>query len=372
MYNIVTSIIPIFLIALLGKALKTRWLTEETFWRGLEKLSYFILFPSVMFNYITKYNVSSDDTNAVIIVLVIATVIVSILLVAYKMYFQEKDTSDDDTLNTDDTQLSQQKLKKKYSIDEATFTSLFQGGVRYNSYIFFAIGNALYGKQGMEIIVVIAAYMIILTNILSISVFAVCTNQAAEKKSLSRNRVEHVQHIGDDSAYDDEEDDEREEKIDGIPYWRGHFKRWYVIASNVLLNPLILSSICGLLVKMYNIHIYDWFYAFVNNLSSAALSIGLLCVGASLQFMIDMTEMRTIGVACLTKLIVMPCLTIVLLRVFDVDGIYEQIGILYSALPTASNSYLLARQLGGNSKIMSSIITCTTLLSIVSLSIFAT
>jgi predicted permease len=279
-----------------------KWLPSDEFWRGLERLSYFILFPAVMFNYISKVDTRSGDISMLVFVLVLATIVIAICLIIYQ---------------------------KKRMIDGKMFTSLFQGGVRYNSYIFFALANAIYGKVGVEIVVVVAAYMIIFTNVICVLVFTIYA-----------------------------------------PKQDNNVSEWKIMLRNFAINPLIISSLVGLLFNYYDIRLGSGLDKFLTNLSDAAFSMGLLCVGSGLKVLISLEHFNVIRAASIAKLVAFPAVSFVFFKFFGVTGICEKIGILYSALPTASNSYLLSRQLGGDHESMSSIIASTTILSIISLSIF--
>ena len=48
-------------------------------------------------------------------------------------------------------------------------------------------------------------------------------------------------------------------------------------------------------------------------------------------------------------------------RLFGVDGLAREIAVLWAAMPTAPASYTLARQMGGDAKLMATIITLMTL-----------
>lgn len=145
MQNIFSNTLPIFLITLLGSIIRRKWLTSEEFWRGLEKLSYFLLFPAVLFNYISAADLSSTTLIKLVLGLMISTCIVAAGLVVYR---------------------------KKTGSDIVQFTSTFQGSIRYNSYIFLGAGSALFGAPGLAIVSVISSYMIIFTNLLTVMVFA--------------------------------------------------------------------------------------------------------------------------------------------------------------------------------------------------------
>ena len=52
-----------------------------------------------------------------------------------------------------------------------------------------------------------------------------------------------------------------------------------------------------------------------------------------------------------------------------VSGLPLMVLVLFGAMPTASSAYILARELGGDLKLMSAIITTQTLLSIITISV---
>lgn len=145
MQNIFFSTLPIFLLTLLGSLIKRKWLISEEFWRSLEKLSYFLLFPAMLFKYISSADLSSSVLIKLVVALITSTTIVALILVIYR---------------------------KQTGFNKIKFTSTFQGAVRYNSYIFFGLSDTLFGNEGLAIAAVISSYMIIYTNIISVAVFA--------------------------------------------------------------------------------------------------------------------------------------------------------------------------------------------------------
>ena len=54
---------------------------------------------------------------------------------------------------------------------------------------------------------------------------------------------------------------------------------------------------------------------------------------------------------------------------FALDTLLLAIVLVFSAMPTAPSAFILARQLGGDTKLMASIITFQTLLSVLSVSL---
>lgn len=144
MLEIFYSVLPIFLIAILGCVIRFKWLSSDEFWRGLEKLSFYVLFPAMLFQNTSHVTVSNHDLGLLIASLIFANILISVGLIIYQHRVQ---------------------------YDRFHFTSVFQGATRYNSYIFFALGAGWLGQEGMQIIASIAPYMLVLTNLTAILAF---------------------------------------------------------------------------------------------------------------------------------------------------------------------------------------------------------
>lgn len=306
MHDIIASVLPIFIITMLGKVIRLYWIKSDEFWRNLEALSYFLLFPVVLFNYIVGADLSAMHLIKLVFALMLATIIVSIGLVL---------------------------LKKKIEIEGKVFTSIYQGAIRYNSYIFFGLGDALYGKEGMTIVAVIAAYMIIFTNFMSVLAFSVYSPVAQDGKDSPE------------------------------------ISQWSIFIKNLTMNPLIIASLVGFIFNYFDIKLGLSVHRTLQTLSNSALAIGILCVGAGLKFSISKINNFAIMVGCVAKLLILPMVTFFIFKLIGIKGLAHSVGLLYSSLPTATNSYLLSRQLGGDSESMSAIITFSIVLSVLSLAI---
>jgi hypothetical protein len=303
MLAVFDTILPIFLVLMLGKIIKTYWLTSDEFWRGTEKLSYFLLFPCALFNYIVDADLNSNELMHVVNLLIGATSLLIMGLVIYKV---------------------------QAKVDGKIFTSIFQGSIRYNNYIFFAISGALYKETGLSTAAIIALYMIVFTNICSIVSFNICLN--------------------------------KDQNTD-------YFGRLFSLIKRFTLNPMIFTSLVALIFNKFEIQVGVSLKKLLYNLSGSALTMGIITVGSGMQFTIKHFEhLRTILLATFNKLVLLPIITYILFLSFNVEGTARDIGLLYSGLPCATTSYIMSKQLGGDSELMASIITFTTILSILSLS----
>lgn len=162
MDSIFCNILPIFLIAVIGSFIRKQWLTSDEFWRGLEKLSFYLLFPAVLFNSVYKLDLISSEFVRLTIALVISNLTVSGLVIYYQ---------------------------KKENYEKSQFTSLFQGATRHNNYIFFALSAALFGDSGLSVVAAISPYMIVLTNITAIMCFIHYVPQSSGGASRERSIV---------------------------------------------------------------------------------------------------------------------------------------------------------------------------------------
>lgn len=298
MLNVFFSVLPIFLLILSGWIIKKHFIHEDAFWKNVEKIVYYIFFPALLVIKLNHAELDMSKSTYALSATIIATLVVAVLVFVGKWFNQTTD---------------------------ATFTSVFQGAVRYNSYVFIAMSASLFGSEGVALSGIFIAYMIILTNIMSVVVMNV--------------------------------------------YGAGEKKSWSSIFTALVKNPLIIGAIVGVFLNLAHIKLQGFGLVFLNYLADASTPLSLLAVGAGLSLFVETTRIIATGYASVLKLFVLPALTVMLLKFFGVSGVIAQIAILYSAVPTAGNAYILSKQMGGDSEVMASIITITTLLSIVTITL---
>jgi len=304
MYSVFYNVLPIFLIALLGSVIRRKWLTSSEFWRGLEKLSFYILFPTVLFEYSAKVDLNSSEFLRLTIALMTSILIIAVMLILYQ-------------------------IKRPYS--RVQFTSVFQGATRYNNYIFFALGAALFGIEGLTIVATISPYLLIFTNITAVMSF---THYIPKNDGVSTKR-----------------------------------KNLILMIKSIGANPFVLASIAGVTFNYLQLTLNVGIEKTIHSLANSALAIGILIVGAGIKLKVRPEHLKQVAFTSCVKLILMPVVTFIVLWLMGITGTAKSVGILFSCLPCASSSYILSRQLGGDPETMSSIITFTTIFSILSLSL---
>jgi predicted permease len=293
MEQIFTALLPIFFIILLGYFLKKVSFPHESFWQYADKFTYYILFPSLLIYKLTNASITGIDGFNFVLSGVITLIVVTLLLAFINRFI--------------------------YRFEAKAFTSIYQGSVRFNTYVFLALIDAMFGDEGLVLAALLITFMIPLLNIFCVGVFSIYT--PTDKISV-----------------------------------KGFFK-------SLAKNPLIVACIVGGGLNYLGVSLFLPLDKTLQLLSSAALPLGLLSVGVGLSISQLNDVKMELFFSTFVKLAVFPFLIMFIGMALDIDGIALGILILFGAMPTASSSYILARQLGGDLKLMSAIITLQTLVS---------
>ncbi len=218
-------------------------------------------------------------------------------------------------------------VRPKLKIGGPAFTSVFQGTIRPNVYLGIAAAVALFDNAGLTLVSVPVAVIVPLVNILSVIVL-----------------VRHATSSGE------------------IPSWTQTL-------GPVARNPLIIACALGALLNVTGIGLPPIIGPFLEILGRAALPIGLLAVGAGLDFDAMQKAGVTVGLTTATKLMALPAVTYLTCMAFGVSGLSQTIVVLYAALPVSATSYVLARQMGGDTALLAGTITATTMFAMVTMPI---
>ena len=214
-------------------------------------------------------------------------------------------------------------LRPLMQLEGPAFTSLHQSAIRMNTYIGLSLAFGLFGPAGLTSAAVAVAAAVPLGNVMAVAMLA--RFGAAAGPDLS-----------------------------------GALRR-------LVANPLILACLLGLVLNLAGIGLPPVIDEMMTILARAALPLGLLAVGAAL----DPAAIRGIKqlalVSCALKLIAFPLVAYLIARGLGVEGVNLTVAVIYGALPTASSSYILARQMGGDAPLMAGLCTLQTLLSMASL-----
>jgi malonate transporter len=290
--TLLLALVPIALLIALGAALRRREFIAASFWPQAERLGYYILLPSLFFHGLATANLDGLPVLTMVGVLVLSTVMVAGFMVVFR---------------------------HRLSVSAPAFTSIFQGGVRFNNYVGVSAAAGLFGSKGIALAAVANAAIVPTVNVLCVLVFArYCNPGLFSMRKLMQQLV---------------------------------------------FNPLIAACFFGILLQVTGWGIPGAIAPLFKALGQASLPLGLLCVGAALDFSAARKWLRPVMLSSLAKFVLMPLATLLACRALGLQGQAAIAALLFQALPTASSSYIMARQLGGDAPLMAGIIASQTLLA---------
>jgi malonate transporter and related proteins len=139
------ALFPIFLLIILGLALRHWFIAEDAHWVGLEKLLYYVMFPALLVRTMAR-----ADLANVPVVAVGGTLFASVLLMAGICF------------------LLRPLLARQFGLDGPAFTSLFQGATRWQTFVVLAVVGNLFGDLGLALASVAMVAMIPLLTVLCV------------------------------------------------------------------------------------------------------------------------------------------------------------------------------------------------------------
>ena len=145
---VMAALLPVFLLIVLGFILKRSLLRLETQWHGLERLTYYVLFPVLLVQTLVKADLTTVPVAGVGGALLLSLLLMSLLCLALR------------------------PLLARCAVDGPAFTSIFQGATRWQTYVALAVSVNLYGDTGLALASVAMVAIIPLVNVFSVSVLA--------------------------------------------------------------------------------------------------------------------------------------------------------------------------------------------------------
>lgn len=141
-----------------------------------------------------------------------------------------------------------------------------------------------------------------------------------------------------------------------------HDTMWKSLVS-VVKTPLIIATCVGMLLLYLGIPVPRLLMKSMGILANIALPMALIIIGASMSVGTVKSSFKLSGIVALMKLMVLPSLSSLFCYFFSIPLSDALPGIILLATPTATTSFILANQLGGNTELASGVITLSTLLS---------
>ncbi len=286
-------VVPDFLLILLGWLLFHRFGFSREFFTGLEKLVYYVLFPTLLFQSVLKTPLSAQTTGDLLIA---ASVIIAVGVVL--------------------SHLGGLILK----VPARLVASGAQCGFRFNTYLALALAPSVAGTTGQTQMALLIGLAVPIVNIAA--VYPLARQQGGN------------------------------------------------LFAALLRNPLLMATALGLIANLMGLKLPQSIDILADRLGLAALALGILCIGPSLSWQGSQGQGRFVSWIVVTKLIVLPLVAWGCAIWLSLDAVTTSIIVLFASMPCASAAYVLAVRMGGDGRLVSLIISATTLFSAVTIPIW--
>lgn len=295
------AVLPLLLIIATGYALARSGVLPDADWKGIEILSFRVLIPAVLILAISGSDLSSGNFGALAAALMLTCA--TLVLVALAT-----------------------RLLPRARLSDASFTSVFQGGVRWNAFVALAAAEQFVGPPAIAALAVAIALLIPTLNICCI---VVLTTFGPGRSSAGQ------------------------------------------IALAVPKNPLVQACGIGLGLYAFGITLPGPVVETLEMIGRGALAVGLLAVGAGISLRRLARWDWKVGLTLLYRPLLAPLIFVGFALWFTLDPMPTLVGVLVFAAPAASNGYIVAKQMGGDADLYADVLTWQTVLSLVVLPIWA-
>jgi predicted permease len=293
--NIVTTIIPIFVIIILGWLARVCGFIRVEFISPANRLVFYLAIPAMVFRSVSRASFNSQfDGRVTTLALLSVCIVFGIAWI----------------------------FSRRGALSQSQRGTFIQNSFHGNmGYIGLAVSFYYLGREGFVKASILAGFLMILQNLLAVIALQVNTPHNADSKN-----------------------------------------RWMPVLK-IAGNPIILAALAGILVSLTALPVPLVLGRCLDILSDLALPLALLIIGASLSFDMVQSKVKIVLSCGLLKLILLPAIGFLLYRLFNVMPEAYLPGIILLASPTATVTYVMAREMQGDSEFAVAAISLNTLLS---------
>lgn len=303
--------LPIFLIMVLGWFLMRIGLFTKEFNKVADKYVFKVALPVLLFKDIATADIRSDFNLTFVLFCMITTTIMFLAIWGLSYIF----------------------IKDKTQVG-----AFAQASARGSAAVLgIAFINNIYGNSGMAPLMIVSA--VPLYNILSVIILTFSTDMG---KEAQKNKL-----------------------TDNVSNSKGSNIKKACI--NVVKNPIIIGIFLGLPFSIFGISIPPIPLKAVTSIAQTATPIALLVVGAGFEGAKAIKKIKLTAVATFIKLVLLPLIFFPFAIAFGFRG-SELVAILVMlGSPTTVTCYIMAKNMGNDEVLSSSIVVMATLLSSVTL-----
>ncbi|MBU3969980.1 MAG: AEC family transporter [Alphaproteobacteria bacterium] len=292
MNALLTGVVPVFAMIALGWGLKKRAFLDDDGWRAVERLTYFAFYPAFLIPAVWRADFAGGAAGPVAMATVAVALTVALLTVLAKPLLR---------------------------ITDPAFTSVFQGVIRWNGFVFLPVAGALFGPAGLGVAAVAFGVLAPALNVVCVLVLA--------------------------------------------RWGAGQGGGWRLALSSLLRNPIIWACGIGAALNLSGAPRPALVMATFDLMGPGAIALGLITAGAGLSFRYAASRPVLMLTVTAIKLIVLPVGMYWLAGVLGGDRMAQGLALLAGASPGAAASYVMARQMGGDAPLMAGVVALTTVAS---------
>ena len=292
MNALLSGVVPVFAMIALGWGLKKRDFLGDDGWRAVERLTYFAFYPAFLIPAVWRADFAGGAAGPVAIGTVSAAMVVAVLTVAAKPLLR---------------------------LSDPAFTSVFQGVIRWNGFVFLPVAGAVFGPAGLGIAAVAFGVLAPALNVVCVLVLA--------------------------------------------RWGAGQGGGWRLALSSLARNPIIWACGAGAALNLTGVPKPDLVMGVFDLMGPGAIALGLITAGAGLSFRYAVSRPVLMLTVTLIKLIVLPVGMFWLTGILGGDRLAQGLALLAGASPGAAASYVMARQMGGDAPLMAGVVALTTVVN---------
>lgn len=295
MLDLINTIVPVFLIILLGGALRHRGTLSPQIISPLNQLVFYLAIPAMIFRAVAKASFAEHFHPFLLAGVLLPVVLVFGLALA---------------------------VGRRFPLSGPELGTFLQSSIHGNlGYIGLAVSYYLLGEAGLTRASILAGFLMILQNVLSVAALQACAGGSKGRRG-------------------------------GIFFLR-----------KILGNPVIASAMAGIAFSLLRVPLPVFLDRVLEIIGGMALPLALLIIGGSLSFGLIRYRIRlTLLTSCL-KLGVLPAMGLGCFLWLGLSPEELLPGFILLAAPTATVTYIMAGEMNGSTELAAATVSLNTLLS---------
>nr|WP_306263591.1 AEC family transporter [Pararhizobium sp. IMCC3301] len=141
------TLLPVFIVIVLGVIMRRKMVTDPAFWLGAERLTYWILLPSLLAKTLIDANLKGGQASTLALALFVAVFIYGFVILALKPL-----------------------LVRGLGMSIPAYSTIYQVSTRWSGFIALAIVEKLYDESGVSLVAVALAAMVPIVNLQNVTI----------------------------------------------------------------------------------------------------------------------------------------------------------------------------------------------------------